>query len=433
MPPKRIVVAGAGLAGLTAARELARRGARVDVIEARARVGGRVWTLRDGFAARQHAEGGADIIEAEQAHVIALARELRLPLVPILAEGWSFYGRDRERRPAQALFSLFGWFTPAVEMYRLLEGRWIGPIADALGRQSVAEYLTARGAGRDVIERMRAMRGFFLADPEDLSMLAMCDFLATDGFGGNGGMFRVAGGNDQLATGLVKLMSPMGVRLHLETVVRRVATRGARLAVTVEANGRRHELPADAVVIALPATTARAVVFEPALPPAQRTAIRSLAYGGATRVALQFATRWWVRRGRPRAFASDQVTGAAWDGNEQQRGHRGILSLLAGGRAADALADIVDREGGAGVVSRLSGLGRPSELLAMRMVCWNRDPWVRGGYAAFGPAFAPDGRDLLARAHGRVSFAGEHTSVRWQGYMNGAIESGLRAAAEVWR
>ena len=59
---------------------------------------------------------------------------------------------------------------------------------------------------------------------------------------------------------------------------------------------------------------------------------------------------------------------------------------------------------------------------------WERDPWARGGYAVFGPRFEPRWRDTLAQNHGRILFAGEHTSRRWQGFMNGAIESGMDAA-----
>ena len=75
--------------------------------------------------------------------------------------------------------------------------------------------------------------------------------------------------------------------------------------------------------------------------------------------------------------------------------------------------------------------GEPSELLASRVITWENDPWARGGYAVFDCQFDPALRQCLARPAGRVLFAGEHTHERWQGYMNGAIESGLRAAAEV--
>jgi monoamine oxidase len=83
------------------------------------------------------------------------------------------------------------------------------------------------------------------------------------------------------------------------------------------------------------------------------------------------------------------------------------------------------------VVAELAWLGRPSRVLASRTVTWERDRWAQGGYAYFDTSFPPFLRDALARPAGRIVFAGEHTSQRWQGYMNGAIESGLRAAAEI--
>src|SRR5712692_6158683 len=89
-----VIVAGAGLAGLSAARRLEGRGAAVTMVEARDRVGGRVWTIREGFAARQHAEAGADLIEQEQEHVLKLAWEVGLAPVRILREGFGFYGPD---------------------------------------------------------------------------------------------------------------------------------------------------------------------------------------------------------------------------------------------------------------------------------------------------------------------------------------------------
>jgi monoamine oxidase len=93
--------------------------------------------------------------------------------------------------------------------------------------------------------------------------------------------------------------------------------------------------------------------------------------------------------------------------------------------------DLLEREGLEGLAKRLEWLGSPSRPLATRVITWEDDPWARGGYAYFDPGFDPAWRDLLARPHGRIVFAGEHTSLRWQGYMNGAVESGQRAAAEI--
>ena len=100
---KKIVVAGAGLAGLAAARDLEQAGASVVVCEARDRVGGRVHTMHEGFVGGQHAEAGADLIEAEQKHVLDLATAVRLEPVRILRRGWGFYGPDaRGKRPVHA-------------------------------------------------------------------------------------------------------------------------------------------------------------------------------------------------------------------------------------------------------------------------------------------------------------------------------------------
>jgi monoamine oxidase len=83
-------------------------------------------------------------------------------------------------------------------------------------------------------------------------------------------------------------------------------------------------------------------------------------------------------------------------------------------------------------VRALDWLGSTNaSLIASRQVVWESDPFARGGYAFFDPAFDPDLRAWLARPAGRLFFAGEHTSLKWQGYMNGAVESGHRAALEI--
>jgi monoamine oxidase len=185
------------------------------------------------------------------------------------------------------------------------------------------------------------------------------------------------------------------------------------------------------LVCALPASTARDVIFDPALPEPQRDAIAHLRYGRATRLLLQFDRRFWRKRGRPIAFGTDQPTGAVWDGNEHQRGRQGILSFLAGGRASKALQDILRAQGERGVVERVGWLGKPANLIASRSVVWDDDPWARGGYAYFDPTFNPLWRAWLSRPADRIVFAGEHTSIKSQGFMNGAVETGLRAAAEI--
>ena len=428
-----VIVAGAGFAGLAAARALEARGASVTVIEARDRVGGRVWTIRDGFENGQHAEGGADFIDSTQTSLISLARDLKLKLVRINRRGFGYYGPDpRGRMSIQSINavweSLGDRLGPLIDAYRLADHRWTGPIASSIARQSVGSWLRSIQAPDWVVERLVGLRGLFLADPDELSLLALVDFFADVDDAGWGETYRVADGNDLIATRIARdLASPV----QFGTILRRLRQQESGIVATVESRSRLTEIKADYAIVALPPATARGLQFEPALPAAQREALDSLRTGRATRLLLQFGRRFWDKRGRPTGFGSAQPTGAVWDGNEQQKGPAAILSFLAGGGASGELQALLRTGGVAEVVSTLKWLGRPAKVLASRTITWEDDPWAGGGYAFFDPGFDPARRDALALPHGRVLFAGEHTSVRWQGYMNGAIESGQRAAAEI--
>ncbi|MEO7274836.1 MAG: NAD(P)/FAD-dependent oxidoreductase [Vicinamibacterales bacterium] len=438
----KVIVLGAGLAGLAAARDFEAAGATVTVVEARDRVGGRVTTIHQGFAGGQHAEGGADLIDGAQSEVRQLAKAVGLAPIRILARGWGFYGPDARGRyrvhTANNAFRESGRrLAREVADYVIAERRWDSPVARVLARQSLAQWVAGQGAGRTFEAGLRGLRGFFLADPEELSLIALVDQLAASGeIGSSPGptvdrMFRLRGGNERLPRAMAQQLRS---RVKLRHIVRRVAQTADGVCVTCEHRDRRLELRAEYCVAALPASTLRDVVFDPPLPDDQHRAIATLKYGRATRVLLQFARRFWRHRTRPIAFGTDQPTGAVWDANEEQAGGPGILSLLAGGRASGELQSILAADGTEGAARRLAWLasaGRVPAPTGAAVIVWDDDPWVKGGYAVFDPSFDPALRAWLARPTGRILFAGEHTSLRWQGYMNGAVESGRRAAAEV--
>ena len=196
--------------------------------------------------------------------------------------------------------------------------------------------------------------------------------------------------------------------------------------------GTIRRLRADFLICALPATTLRDVRFAPMLPRLQRRAVRSLRYGAATKSSLQLRPAAWRSRGQPRAFGTALPIGAVWDANEDQRGKSGILTLMAGGGASAATQSTLARGGPEALLEQLDWLGvDDAELLGFDSTSWELDRWARGGYAVFDKDYDPSLRQWLARPFGRVFFAGEHTSLEGQGYMNGAVETGLRAAAEV--
>ena len=338
-----VLVAGAGLAGLAAARDLMARGAAVTVIDVRDRVGGRVWTIRDGFAEGQHAEAGGDLIDEEQHAIRDLAGEAGIEAdahpegrVRLRARR---RGRRAENRRAQCPARMGTAVAGAARPDRAVQ-----PCRAALGfadhRDSRAPVgrrpgWTKHSADADLRETATGLRGFFLADPDELSLIALVDQFAENDTPARGGMFRIEGGNDQLATALA---APLGDRAAPE--------RGRRRPLPPRQGGAgQREEPPRALADHLRLRRARAAGDAAAADPDHAGAAGAAARGDRPaevrprdQDAAAVLEAVLARVGRPRAFGSPLPFGAVWDGNEEQRGRAGILTLLAGGGASDAHA-----------------------------------------------------------------------------------------------
>jgi monoamine oxidase len=429
----RVIVAGAGLAGLTAARELSRRGANVRVFEARSRLGGRVWTTRDAPIAPYYGELGGELVDKDHAAIRHLCKDFGLSLKPILLRGFGLAmehaGRVKVLDTQKPTWSRFQeMFQSRADALESVDGDWTSSIASFIARESVSGVLDAAPANRAVRALAVSFRNFWVADPDDLSAI-VATAQAIDGDPAKTAMYHIVGGNDQLVDGLVKAAKSEIKQRH---IVRAVESTDATVRVTVEDGNRRRAIAvADYIVLAIPVSLLRDVEFTPPLPPIQRQAILSLDTGPATKAVARFSGAWWRAPKRPRAYGSNLGIGAVWDAGEAQR-NAPLLSILAGGRASGALQRLLARDGATGLARQLSWLnGGPPEPPQLHVAMWDQDPWARGAYAYFSPRFDPVTRPLLSRAAGRVYFAGCHTSREYQGYMNGAVESGLRVTDEI--
>jgi monoamine oxidase len=431
-----VLVAGAGLSGLVAARDLMAMGASVTIVDARDRVGGRVSTVRAGFADGQHAEAGGDMIDASHTELLQLVERLGLRVLQVLRHGWGQARTDDAGHVcAAAQNGHGGWHRLAGALaghthhYRLAERRWDSPITADLARRSVSQWLDDVQADPELRATALGLRGFFLADPDELSLAALVDQFASADELGTQKVFRVDGGNDRIARAMA---DQLGDRLRLDTELVAVSQRGQTVRASLKHKRKTQQLTCDYLICTLPATLLRRIPMTPALPTQQHDAIASLRYGRATKSLLQFSSRFWRVPRKPSAFGSPLAIGAIWDANEEQRGKAAILALLAGGSASDATGDLLHRDGAVGLARQLEWLGaNRAHLLTSHHTVWEDDPYARGGYAFFDASFDSQLRPWLARPFGRLFFAGEHTSLQWQGYMNGAVESGRRAAAEV--
>src|SRR4051812_1160238 len=265
---QRVIVAGAGLAGMVVANELARDGRAVTVIEGRDRVGGRVWTVRDPFRGGAFGELGGEFVDEDHRRMQALARRLDIELVRVLRRG--FTQRYRTDAGGFELTRTRGWddlraaLAPLVRDYKIAAGTPDAERVRELSTFSVREWLRHQDAPTRVHALADAMRGFFLADPEDLSALPLAAELAQGGSPAQTPMFRIAGGAERLLAALSHDTDARVLLSHRLEAVRHATDRV--VCQVLDENGRQQEIEGDALIVTLPASTLREVEIVPALP-----------------------------------------------------------------------------------------------------------------------------------------------------------------------
>jgi monoamine oxidase len=448
----RIVIVGAGLAGLSCAYRLSQQSMSCALYEANSsRLGGRCWTAR-GFAESQTAEHGGEFIDSRHLRIRGLARNFGLELIDTFAvanPGTSRWWLKNERR--RKIRSRPGW--------REFEGR-LGaaarpaglpsfdratPAAQAMDEMTAAQWMDANitgGSGSVVGHLVRAeMASEFGLDADHLSALNLVLQYIVPAPGADE-RYTIRGGNDQLVEGLAAGIPDGTIRpdAPLEALHGRGGgTYGLRFA------GISGEVVADQVVLALPFSTLREVDLSRSGFSRRRLAcIDQLGMGTNAKLLMQFDRR-------PRRYGdwsgyltSDSPYLLTWESTLGQPGRSSIVTTFFGGRsgagglpAAGAHAPTVPGEvgrnlnsltegGGTGIVGLEGGFN--GEAWTDR---WVSDRWARGSYAAYLPGQFTRYYGYAGRPEGGVHFAGEHTVTTNQGYLEGAVRSGERAAAAI--
>jgi monoamine oxidase len=427
---QRVIVIGGGLAGLVAAGDLIARGADVHLLEARNRLGGRVWTVIDKDFSDTPLELGGEFIDNDQKEIRALCHEFKLTLAPVLKEGFGLAldanGRVQVFNGMRPIWSDFkNALKREAGAFGAADCDWNSTAAQHIARHSMQSLLQARGASREVIAMAQALRGFFLADPDRLSALIGVELSMQPKDPGHVGVSRIKGGNARLVDVLAK---QRGLTIAMRSAVTRIEQDDREVRVVAADGSKRGTMiTGHYAVLTTPAPIARTLDFDPAPPASLRRAWQALDNGPATKAHVRFDKGFWRKPGRPRAFGSNLDTGAVW---EVAGTGPACLTLLAGGHASEQLRSLLETGGPQRVVRRLAWLGEVEEARDFRSISWEFDPYARGGYAVFGPEFKPEWRAELSRAFGRIALAGEHTS-EYPGYMNGAVQSGQRAARDI--
>ena len=449
-----VVVVGAGLAGLVAARRLVAAGRSVIVLEARDRVGGRVWNYDLGHG--RVFERGGQFIGPTQDHIAQLARELHVGTFPVYDDGDDVYVADGERLtysdrgpfgtapPDPAIASQLASLVLGVDALSTkvpVDAPWAAPNATALDGQTLQGYLDDQSASPRLQQvTAAALRAIFAAEARELSMLFALFYTAASGDKDHPGTFqrnfntragaqasRLIGGSQIVP---LTLAAQLGARVVLSSPVRSITQ--ARRQVTVVSD--RLTVSARRAVVAIPPTLAGRIHYDPILPPGRDGLTQRYGPGTLIKVAAVYDRPFWRTHGLTgQAVATGFPISISYD-DSPPGGRPGVLFGFVGGDNARRYRTLPAAERRRAVLSQLdlffgAEARRPSHIVETD---WSAQPWTRGcpvGIPAVGSfvAYGPHLREPV----GHIHWAGTETATYWNGYMDGAVSSGQRAAAEV--
>jgi len=429
-----VAVVGAGLAGLTCARELQRAGLSVAVFEARDRVGGRVLNqeLEDGSVA----ELGGQFVGPTQDRIVTLAAELGVETFPTYDVG---EGRIRVRGREDVALAKFADVVGTLDAMAAelpLEEPWTAPRAGEWDGQTLRTWLDANVDDPDAAALLRqVVAAVFTAEAEELSFLhvlvyirsagSMASLTQTDG----GAQERRFVGGAQLVA--QRLAEELGVgTVLLGSPVRRLAGEGERLEVTTDIGVTR----ARRAVVAVPIALADRIAYAPALP-AHRAQLHQRAVPGTTiKTTCIYASAFWREDGwSGRLFTDEGPVTVTFD-NSPNGGSPGMLVSFAEADFAREFRRLSVAERRQATLDCLVANFGPAaaEPLDYIETDWSSEEWTRGCFGAnFGPGGWTRYGNALREPCGLVHWAGAETSPVWMNYMDGAVRSGERAAAEV--
>jgi monoamine oxidase len=430
----RVIIVGAGLAGLAAAYELARGGADVTVLEARNRIGGRVISFSD-LVPGGSMEGGAELIGSNHAIWQRYKERFKLSFVDITEEDAEApIVLNHKRLTAAESEQLWEDMTEAL---RRLDSdaaeipdafvAWEAPGAAAFDRRSLAEWIAGLDVSdlckRGVDAQMVSDNGVACDWQSYLGNLAMIKGGGLEHYWTDTEVFRCAGGSDQLARHLARAIG--GERIHLRQPVSAMAVTDRGVRVTTSAG----QYDADYAVLAVPPPTWNRITFTPRLHVGGTPQM-----GSNVKFLMRTRDQYWKRAGLAPDSLTDGPVHLTWHTTQHQKVSGAGVVAFSGGPAADACRAWGATERTERYLDALTPVyrGLRASFERARFMDWPSDPWVKGSYSFPAPGEVTTlGPQLQQPLADRLFLAGEHTCYAFVGYMEGALQSGARAAERI--
>ena len=445
--PREVVVIGAGVAGLTCAYRLHKAGVPVRVFEGQKRVGGRMFSLRGQFPENLVCELGGELVDTGHEKLRGMCGELGLELDdfstddPKLSNDVWFF--DGKRIPDKSVVRAFTPIAAKMDAaWESITGESVTYDApnggEAIDRMSIDEWLTSAGATgwfKKLLDvGYNTEYGLEITEQSAWNLLML---ISTEPdpfaiFGESDERFHIRGGNDQVPTLLGKAL---GDRVETDTrldAITQTADGAFKLSVRRDATSR--DVLADRVVMALPFTKLREVQVDVDLPAVKKKAIAELGYGTNAKLMVGFSERTWRTTGKSNgSVLTDLPFQLSWESTRLQPGKAGIMVAYGGGKHGVEMGNGTPAEQAEKFSREFERVfpGTADTRIGEVRFHWPSFEWMKGSYACY----RPGQWTTICGAEGErvrnLHFAGEHTSIDFQGYREGGCESGERAAREI--
>ncbi len=447
---KKVIVVGAGLAGLSAAYELTQAGHDVTVLEAQLRPGGRVLTLREPFSDGLYAEAGAMFLWDACYHLMRYAKLFALPLYPLQFPNLAFLCHIRGRRlkvkwgervelpldltPEEKQLGLLGMRRKYSSLPKDLgdpaDPNWPPESVRKYDRMTYAEFWRSQGASPGAVALLAPIFAHGVENASALqSLREHAAFQKSSQLSPGNQRYVIKGGNDLIPRAFA---AKLAEKIYYGGPVVRIEHAAKKVRVVFLQAGAHQAMAADYLICAIPFSVLKHIEISPPFSPMKRRAIDQLPYASVARVYLQSRKRFWIDEGVSGGINFDRPVMRVREHPMSEAGTRGILEAnLSGleGRRVTAMKESERMSFALEQVEKLYPSIRKNFEGGISK-CWDEDEWARGGYTWFKPGQMTSLLPHIARPEGRVHFAGEHTSA-WTATMEGALESGNRTAREV--